>query len=289
MCWMIDSCWIKDFVCYSIPVEWGLAWKNLARKVALVAATCELAAKLQNNTRRRSPNISNWQIVQKYLASNCEGIFFTSINCETQRFTDEVSKYFSPGAKYWSNTVCTWFWIIFKTPILLIETPDITFQGDFWNLQINADHPVRSQIRKYINSLWKYNKYASNTVTLVALFDFSPLCVFKCLMKLRQMWHSYIGCTCSTFPHCVFSNASSNCLPERMQSHIGCICLAFLHYVFSNVDPLLLSNFWEGENLIFVPLLASGNWRLQIQTEWTGFLEKWKWILYPCLLFAILG
>ena len=138
MCWMIDSCWIKDFVCCSIPVKWGLAWKNLARKVALVAATCELAAKLQNNTRRRSPNISNWQIVQKYLASNCEGIFFTSIDCETQRFTDEVSKYFSPGAKYWSNTVCTWFWIIFKTPILLIETPDITFQGDFWNLQIDA-------------------------------------------------------------------------------------------------------------------------------------------------------
>ena len=33
--------------------------------------------------------------------------------------------------------------------------------------------------------------------------------------------------------HCVFSNVSSNCLPQRMQNHIGCICL-FLHCVFSN-------------------------------------------------------
>ena len=176
MCWMIDSCWIKDFVCCSIPVEWGLAWKNLARKVALVAATCELAAKLQNNTRRRSPNISNWQIVQKYLSSNCEGIFFTSINCETRRFTDEVSKYFSPGAKYWSNTVCTWFWIIFKTPILLIETPDITFQGDFWNLQIDACEVA--------NMLWKFNKYAPNTF-------------FWCVTSFWRSWQNMSVSKCS--------------------------------------------------------------------------------------------
>ena len=37
-----------------------------------------------------------------------------------------------------------------------------------------------------------------------------------------------------TFQHCVFSNVSSNCLPERMQTHTGNICLPFLHCVFSN-------------------------------------------------------
>ena len=45
---------------------------------------------------------------------------------------------------------------------------------------------------------------------------------------------SRIGCICLAFPHCVFSNMSSNCLPERIHSHTGCICLAFLHCVFSN-------------------------------------------------------
>ena len=39
---------------------------------------------------------------------------------------------------------------------------------------------------------------------------------------------------CLTCLHCVFSNESSNYLPDRMQSRIGCICLTFLHCVFSN-------------------------------------------------------
>ena len=43
-----------------------------------------------------------------------------------------------------------------------------------------------------------------------------------------------VECTCLTFLHRVFSNESSNGLPERMHSHIGCICLTFLHCVFSN-------------------------------------------------------
>ena len=47
--------------------------------------------------------------------------------------------------------------------------------------------------------------------------------------------YSRIGCICLTFPHCVFSNVSSNGLPERMQSHIGYICLTFPHCAFSNV------------------------------------------------------
>ena len=42
---------------------------------------------------------------------------------------------------------------------------------------------------------------------------------------------------CLIFLHCVFSNDSSNGLPERMHNHIGCIYLTFLHYVFSNVSP----------------------------------------------------
>ena len=46
----------------------------------------------------------------------------------------------------------------------------------------------------------------------------------------------HIGCICSAFLHYVFSNVSSNCLPERMHNHIGCICLTFLHCVFSNVS-----------------------------------------------------
>ena len=46
--------------------------------------------------------------------------------------------------------------------------------------------------------------------------------------------HCHIGCTCSTFLHCVFLNESSNCLPERMHNYFGCICLTFLHCVFSN-------------------------------------------------------
>ena len=119
---------------------------------------------------------------------------------------------------------------------------------------------------------------------------------------MLDMMHSHIGCICLTFPQCAFSNVSSNCFFEKRQSHIDCICLAFLHYAFSNVssnalpermqnhtgctclalfhdvfskfDPLLLTDSGkEGEELIFVPLLASGNWLIQIQTE-LGFWEN---------------
>ena len=54
-------------------------------------------------------------------------------------------------------------------------------------------------------------------------------------MHLDQSMHSHIGCTCLTFLHCVFSNVSSNGLPEWLRSHTDCICLIFLHCVFSNV------------------------------------------------------
>ena len=38
----------------------------------------------------------------------------------------------------------------------------------------------------------------------------------------------------------MFSNVSSNCLPERMHNHIDCICLTFLHCALSNVSSKCL-------------------------------------------------
>ena len=58
---------------------------------------------------------------------------------------------------------------------------------------------------------------------------------------MHERMHSYIGCIWMTFLLCAFSNVLSNCLPERMQSHIGCISLAFLHCAFSNVSSDCLS------------------------------------------------
>ena len=46
-----------------------------------------------------------------------------------------------------------------------------------------------------------------------------------------KCWCSYMINTDSVSyydPYRVFSDVSSNCLPERMQSHIGCICLTCL-------------------------------------------------------------
>ena len=65
------------------------------------------------------------------------------------------------------------------------------------------------------------------------MFNFSPLCVFKCVLKLRSLEkrHSHTGYICFTFLHCAFLNVSLNGLHENMQSRIGCICLTFLHCV----------------------------------------------------------
>ena len=73
--------------------------------------------------------------------------------------------------------------------------------------------------------------------TLVAFVWFSPLWVFKCLLKslaqeeAKSHWLHFL-----TFLHCAFLNVSSNRLPKKRQSYIGCICLAFLHCAFSNVS-----------------------------------------------------
>ena len=52
--------------------------------------------------------------------------------------------------------------------------------------------------------------------------------------------HKHTGCICLTFLHCVFSNVSSNHLPELMHNHTGCICLTFPQCVFSNVSSIFL-------------------------------------------------
>ena len=61
---------------------------------------------------------------------------------------------------------------------------------------------------------------------LVHLFDFSPLCVFWCVLKLTAPEDAK-----SHWLHCGFS---SNWLPENMHDHIGYICLTCLHCVFYN-------------------------------------------------------
>ena len=73
--------------------------------------------------------------------------------------------------------------------------------------------------------------------TLAALLTF-PHCAFsnESSNGLPERMDSHICYICSAFLHCVFSDVSSSCLPVRMHSHIGCICLPFLHCVFSDVS-----------------------------------------------------
>ena len=105
-------------------------------------------------------------------------------------------------------------------PPILIETKSRLFSKNF---ELGA--PLRLSAREETKS------------HRLHLFDFSPLCISKCLLKLaaiedeKSHWLHFF-----TFLHCAFLNVSSNCLPERMKSHIGCICLTFLHCVFSNVS-----------------------------------------------------
>ena len=67
------------------------------------------------------------------------------------------------------------------------------------------------------------------------LFDFCPLCVFWCVLKLWMQ--RYIGYICLTLVQCVFSNVSVNCIyAEMMYTNTGCTYLIFLHYALSNVS-----------------------------------------------------
>ena len=78
----------------------------------------------------------------------------------------------------------------------------------------------------------------------MALYDFSPLCVLRCVLKLPA-WDGI----CVGSPHCVVSNVSSKCLLEKIRSYTGCIFLfvstvpsssnfvfTAVHYVMSNVS-----------------------------------------------------
>ena len=104
--------------------------------------------------------------------------------------------------------------------------------------------------------------------------------------RLPEKMRTHTGCICLTFLHCAFSNDSSNRLPEKMQNHIGCICLTFLHCAFSNFDPLLAA---EGKEKTWIDLfITAGLWELTpSNSNWTMFLEKWKWTSSLCLFLAI--
>ena len=63
-------------------------------------------------------------------------------------------------------------------------------------------------------------------------------CVFSNVSSnfLPEKRHSHIGCICLALLHCAFSNVSSNYLLVRMHNHTGYICLSFPHCAFSNVS-----------------------------------------------------
>ena len=92
-------------------------------------------------------------------------------------------------------------------------------------IKVDFPHPVFIRLGMY-NFLCDY--FIANV-----FFAFHRLIVSS--KRLHKIMHSLI---CLTFLHCVFSNVSSNCLPERMHIHIGCICMIFLHCVSSNVSSI---------------------------------------------------
>ena len=104
----------------------------------------------------------------------------------------------------------------------------------FSNCSLQWFHPFKKFIRGYVFSI-SLNPLVSFAGLYSATFYH---CVFSNVSSngLPEMMHSHIGCICLVFLHCAFSNVSSNCLPEQMHNHIGCICLAFLHCGFSNVS-----------------------------------------------------
>ena len=87
------------------------------------------------------------------------------------------------------------------------------------------------------------------TSSLCAKRLFNFMCVLNAsliLVILPQKRHSYFGVW--IFSTVFFWNVPSNCLPERMQSHIGCICSTFLHCAFSNVSCVLSMSNWNHED-----------------------------------------
>ena len=85
-------------------------------------------------------------------------------------------------------------------------------------------------------------------------FDFSPLCVFKWILKwfapdisnvssnyIPQKRHIHIGCN-DLFIHCGILCVSSNRLHEKIHSHIDCNCYAFLLLCISKSAVALWEN-----------------------------------------------
>ena len=84
------------------------------------------------------------------------------------------------------------------------------------------------------------NSYHSYTGCICSRF---PHCAFlnvssNCTPVRTQ---NHTGCICFTFLHCESSNVVSDGLHEEMHSHIGCTC--FVHCVFSNVSSNCLPEY----------------------------------------------
>ena len=82
-------------------------------------------------------------------------------------------------------------------------------------------------------------------VCCIAIYESILTCMIIAMMTITAHQHQQILIQCIsnalTFLHCVFSNVSSNYLPEMMHNHIGCIYLTFSHSIVSNVSSNHLS------------------------------------------------
>ena len=71
-----------------------------------------------------------------------------------------------------------------------------------------------------------YAKHAFFTILHCVFLNASSNC-------MQYRLHTDIDCIYLTFFHCEFSNESSNCLPNRMHTHIGCTCSTFSSFLLS--------------------------------------------------------
>ena len=89
--------------------------------------------------------------------------------------------------------------------------------------------PHHNQLRHHWSPSHSFKnwKLLSSCLLELPAFDLAFLhCVFsnESSNRMPEQMQSHIDCTFLTFLHCEFLNASSNCLPEKMHSHIGCTC-----------------------------------------------------------------
>ena len=96
------------------------------------------------------------------------------------------------------------------------------------------------------------------------------------------MLHIHTDRICLIFLHCVFSNVSSNGLPEKRHSHIGCICLTFLHCAFSNVASNCLHEKWHSHiDCIYLTLWCCQSFssRLSHLNNFQGLFPLPLWVV----------